>query len=79
MASHDPRFESDRACLGHDRPSCTGWCTSCTKLTTVGSSIASEMAAAATAAHPMADWRVETVIQARGVFIRYLSLNYVVT
>jgi len=42
---------------------------------TIGSSIASEMAAATTAAHPTTDWRdemgVEAVIQARGGFTRY--------
>jgi len=31
MAIHEPGFESNRACLGHARPSCTGSWTSCTK------------------------------------------------
>ena len=31
MASHDPGLESNRACLGHARPSCTGSWTSYTK------------------------------------------------
>ena len=60
MASHELEFESDKACLRHARPSCTGSCTSCTKLTLIGSSIASGIAAATTAAHLMTDWRDET-------------------
>ena len=51
ITSHEPGSESDRACLGHARPSCTGSWTSYTKLTSIGSSIASRMAVATTAAH----------------------------
>ena len=60
MASHEPGFESDRACLGLSRPSCTGIWTSCTELTSIGSSMASGMAVATTAGHPTTDWRDET-------------------
>jgi hypothetical protein len=60
MTSHEPGFKSDRACLGHTRPSCTGSWTSCTKLTSIGSNIASGMAAATTAAHLTTDCREET-------------------
>ena len=61
MANHQPGFESDRACLGHARPSSTGSWTYCTKLTSVGSSsIAPGWAAATKAAHPTTDVRDET-------------------
>jgi hypothetical protein len=48
FASHESGFESHRAYLGHVRPSyaCSG--TSCAKHSSVGSSIASGMAAAIT-------------------------------
>jgi hypothetical protein len=39
FGDHQRWFESDRACLGHNRPSCTGSWLSCTKLTSIGSSI----------------------------------------
>ena len=48
LASHEPGFESHRAYLGHVRPSYTGSGTSCAKHLSVGSSIASGMAAAIT-------------------------------
>ena len=53
-------FESHRAYLGHVRPSyaCSG--ISCAKHSSVGSSIASEMAAAITTEHPTSNWRDET-------------------
>lgn len=70
MVSHEPRFESDRACLGHARLSCTGSWTSCTKLTTIGSSISSGMVATSTAAHPTTDWRDEMEDT------RYWTLNH---
>jgi hypothetical protein len=38
LASHEPGFESDRAYLGHVRPSYTGSGTSCAKYSSVGSS-----------------------------------------
>ena len=46
LASHEPGFESHRAYLGHVRPSYTCSGTSCAKHSSVGSSIASGMAAA---------------------------------
>jgi hypothetical protein len=49
-----------RAYLGHVRPSYTGSETSCAKHSSVGSSIASEMAAAITTGHPTSNWRDET-------------------
>jgi hypothetical protein len=52
VACHAPGFELNRTCLVYARPSCTGSWTSCTKLVSIGSSIASGMAAATTAAHP---------------------------
>jgi len=55
-----PQFESDRTCWGHARPSCTGSWTSCTQITSVGSSVASGMPAATPAAYPTTDWRDET-------------------
>ena len=48
LASHEPGFESHRAYLGHVRPSYTGSGTSCAKHSSVGSSIASGMAAPST-------------------------------
>ena len=73
LASHEPGFESHRAYLGHVRPSYTCSGTSCAKHYSVGSSIASGMAAAITTG-----WmrrRVEAVIQARGCYTRYWTLN----
>ena len=55
-----PQFESDRTFWGHARPSCTGSWTSCTQITSIGSSIPSGMSAATTAAYPTTDWRDET-------------------
>ena len=49
-----------RAYLGHVRPSYTGSGTSCAKHSSVGSSIASGMAAAITTGHPTSNWRDET-------------------
>ena len=60
LSSHEPGFESHRAYLGHVRPSYTGSGTSCAKLSSVGSSIASGMAAAITTGHPTSNWRDET-------------------
>jgi hypothetical protein len=60
LASHEPRFESHRAYLGHVRPSYTGSGTSCAKHLSVGSSIASGMAAAITTGHPTSNCRDET-------------------
>jgi hypothetical protein len=42
------------------RPSYTGWGISCAKHLSVGSSIASGMAAAITTGHPASNWRDET-------------------
>jgi hypothetical protein len=52
-------LESRRACLGHVRLSYTGSGTSCAKLSSVGSNIASGMAAVITTGHPTSNWRVE--------------------
>jgi hypothetical protein len=60
MTSHKHGFKSDKACMGHARPSCTCSWTSCTTLTSIGSRIASGMATANTAAHPTTDWRDQT-------------------
>ena len=60
LASHEPGFESHRAYLGHVRPSYTGSGTSCAKHSSVGSSIASGMAAAITTGHRTSNWRDET-------------------
>ena len=60
LASHQPGFESHRAYLGHVRPSYTGSGTSCAKHSSVGSSIASGIAAAITTGHPTSNWRDET-------------------
>jgi hypothetical protein len=46
--------------LGHVRPSYTDSGTSCAKHSSVGSNIASEMAAAITTGHPTSNWRDET-------------------
>jgi hypothetical protein len=73
LASHEPGFESHRACLGHVRPSYTCLGTSCAKHSLVGSSIASGMAEAITTGHPTSNWRNE--IQARGGYTRYWTLN----
>ena len=60
LVSHECRFESHRTYLGHVRPSYTGSGTFCAKQSSVGSSIASGMAAAITTGHPMSNWRDET-------------------
>ena len=66
MASHEPGFKSNILCLGHAKPSWTGSWTSCINLTSIGSTIASGMVAATTAAHPRT-----------GGFIRFHStLNF---
>jgi hypothetical protein len=59
FARHEPGFESHRIYLGHVRPSHTGSGTSCAKQSSVGSNIASEMAAAITTEHPTSNWRNE--------------------
>jgi hypothetical protein len=59
LASHEPRFESHKAYLGHVRLSYTGSGTSCAKHSSVGSNIASGMAAAITTGHPTSNWRDE--------------------
>ena len=59
LASHEPWFESHIAYLGHVRPLYTDSGASCAKLSSVGSSIASGMAAAITR-HPTSNWRDET-------------------
>ena len=53
------RFESHRAYLRHVRPSYAGSGTSCAKHSSVGSSIASGIAAAITTGHPTSNWRDE--------------------
>jgi hypothetical protein len=60
LTSHESGFESNRAYLGHVRPSYTCSGTSCAKHTSVGSSIASGIAAAITTGHPTSNWRDET-------------------
>jgi hypothetical protein len=60
LASHEPGFESHRAYLVHVRPSNTSSGTSCANHSSVGSSIASGMAAAITTGHPTTNWRDET-------------------
>ena len=60
LASHEPGFESHRAYLGHFRSSYTCSGTSCAKHSSVGSSIASGMAASITTGHPTSNWRDET-------------------
>ena len=60
LASHEPGFESHTAYLGHVRPSYTGSGISCGKHSSVGSSIASRMAAAITTGHSTSNWRDET-------------------
>ena len=55
IASNEPGFESNRACLGHARPSCTRSWTSCATIRSIGSSIASGMADDTTTAHPTTD------------------------
>ena len=73
MASHEPGFESDEACLWHARLSCTGSWTSCAKLT-------SGIATVTRAVHPTTNWRdnteVEAFIQAHGGCTRYWILNH---
>jgi hypothetical protein len=59
LASNEPGFESHRAFLGHVRPTYSGSRTSCPKHSSVGSSIASGMAAAITPGHPTSNWRDE--------------------
>jgi hypothetical protein len=54
LPSHEPGFES------HARPSYTCSGTSCANHSSVGSSIASGMAAAITTGHPASNWRDET-------------------
>ena len=73
LASHEPEFESHRAYLGHVGPSYTGPRTSCAKHSSVGSNIASGMAAAITTGRLTGGMRrrVEAVIQARGGYTRY--------
>ena len=74
LASHE--LECHRAYFGHVRPSYTGSGTPCAKHSSVGSSIASEMAAAITTGHPTSKRRrVEAVIQARQGYTRYWTLN----
>ena len=77
LASHEPGFESHRAYLGYVRPSYTGWGISCAKHSSVESSIASGMAAAITTGHLTGGMRrrVEAVIQTRGGYTRYWTLN----
>jgi hypothetical protein len=60
LASHEPGFVSDRAYLGHVRPSYTCSRTFYAKHWSVGSSIALGMAAAITTGHPTCNWRDET-------------------
>ena len=60
LASHEPGLESHRTYLGHVRPSYAGLEISCAKHSSVGSSIASGMAAAITTGHPTSNWRDET-------------------
>ena len=60
MASHEPEFESDRACFVHGRRVQAVEPHSCTTLTAIGSSITSGLAAATTATYPMINWRDET-------------------
>jgi hypothetical protein len=60
LANHAPGFESHIAYLGHVRPSYIGSGTSCAKHSSVGSSIASGIAAAITTGHPTSNWRDET-------------------
>ena len=76
IASHEPGFESDIACLGHARLLGTGSWASFTNLTSIGSIIASGMATATTAAYPTTDWRVEVINQARGGNTQYWTLNH---
>ena len=59
LASHEPGIESHRAYLGHVRPSYIGSGTTFAKHSSVGSSIASGMAAAITTGHPTSHWRDE--------------------
>jgi hypothetical protein len=59
MASYELGFESHRAYLRHVRPSYAESGTSCAKHSSVGSSIASGMAAAITTGHPTSNWRDE--------------------
>ena len=59
LASHEPVLESHRAYLGHIRSSYTGSGASCAKLSSVGGSIASSMAAAITTGHSTSNWRDE--------------------
>jgi hypothetical protein len=60
LASHESGFESHRAYLGHVRPSYTGSGSSCAKHLSVGSNIASGLAAAITTGHPTSNWRDES-------------------
>jgi hypothetical protein len=79
LASHEHGFESHRAYLRHARPSYRGSGTSYAKHSSVGSSIASGMAAAITTGHPTSNWRDETQGWGRHpntwVVHRYWSLN----
>ena len=79
LASHEPGFEFHRAYLGHVRPSYTGSGTSCAKHSSVGSSIASGMAAAITTGLPTSNWRDETQgwgrHPTRGGYTWYWTLN----
>ena len=60
LASSFKSSNRHTAYLGHVRPSFTGSGTACAKHSSVGSSIASGMAAAITTGHPTSNWRDET-------------------
>jgi hypothetical protein len=78
LASHEPGFESHIAYLGHVRPSYTGSGT-CAKHSSAGSSIASGWQQLSQQDIRRLTggmrWRVEAVIQARGGYTRYWTLN----
>ena len=79
LANHEPGFESNRVYLGHVRPSYTGSGTSCAKHSSVGRALHREWQQLS-----QQDFRrltggmrrrVEAVIQARGIYNRYWTLN----
>ena len=79
LASHEPGFESHRAYLGHVRPSYTGSETSCAKHSSVRGALHRELQQLSQQDIRRLTGemrrRVEAVIQARGVYTRYWTLD----
>jgi hypothetical protein len=79
LASHEPGFESHRAYLGHARPSYTGLGTSCAKIRQLETALHREWQQLSQQGIRRLTGgmrrRVEAVIQARGGYTRYWTLN----